>query len=60
MLYYATGWKLMGLILAEIFEFFPIYLILPAMLSHLWADCLEDVGSSMSDNPIGLHRLLHR
>jgi hypothetical protein len=25
---------------------------------HLWADCLENVGSSMSHSPIGLHGLL--
>jgi hypothetical protein len=25
---------------------------------HLWADCLENVGSSMSHNPMGLHGLL--
>jgi hypothetical protein len=25
---------------------------------HLWADCLENVGASMSHNPMGLHGLL--
>jgi hypothetical protein len=25
---------------------------------HLWADFLDNVGPSTSDNPIGLHRLL--
>jgi hypothetical protein len=26
--------------------------------SHLWADCLHNVGSLTSHNPIGLHGLL--
>jgi hypothetical protein len=25
---------------------------------HLWADCLENMGASTSDNPRGLHVLL--
>jgi hypothetical protein len=25
---------------------------------HLWADCLENVGTSTSHNPMGLHGLL--
>jgi hypothetical protein len=27
-------------------------------LRHLWADCLDNVGSLISHNPIGLHSLL--
>jgi hypothetical protein len=27
--------------------------------SHLWADCLENVGASTSHNPMGLYGLLH-
>jgi hypothetical protein len=27
---------------------------------HLWADCLEDVGTSTSHNPMGLHGLFYR
>jgi hypothetical protein len=29
-----------------------------ADLTAIWADCLENVGASMSHNPMGLHGLL--
>jgi hypothetical protein len=56
--HYATSWKSRVPHPMRWMNFFSIFLILQTIQCHLWTDCLDNVGSLTSHNPIGLQGLL--